>query len=520
MRQLTRIVAAVVDTKKAILYKEDGTAIEIFQGDVRLRPILEYITPLLIKQNYADIDLSTPNSFKEFEQASSGFRFFKIAKAKFNELFHGKNNPIDPTVIGLVPIESVVASRQAAVQEIIAHATPVTAATFSEEGVAPQRPTAVDGHTPNDSRPNDGQDGHYDKHPDTIIAVTPKGRVIPGAERIKSQFDGAVKSGSTRGMEIFLERIGRVIDKRKHTVDDLLRFMERGDLPVADDGTIIIYKKLYRRDEHYVDAHSKNVKQRVGSFVHMDEKMVDPNRRNECSNGLHVARRGYVGSFSGDVIVLAKVRPEDVIAVPDYDANKMRVCGYHIIAELDKAQYQAINSNRPISAAEGGNKLLSRAIAGDHIGVIEHVKITQNNGGGLEITPKGEAAPTVPTPKTASKRPNSSKKAKKKIPAKKAKPKTKRTVKPLEATQAATDSHVDVKKVVAKTKDTTKSLSEDAPKQITQTDVVTQMWNKAIGGDKKKAKELLDFKKKAKKSWTVWNLPNTAGDTLKALLDP
>ena len=518
MKHPTRVVAVVVDTKKAIFYKEDGSTIEILQGDIRLRPMLEYATPLLTKQGFVDIDFSTPNSFKEFEEASGRVRFFKIAKDKLKSLLGPKKEYVDPTVVGTVPIADIVQQRMCAVDEIIQHATPVKDEKFTEDNVAPQRPTAIDGMTPNDSRPNDGEDGHFDKHNETIVAVTGKNKIIPGVERIKSQFDGAVKNGNVRGMEIFLERIGRVIEKRNHTVDDLLRFMERGDFPIADDGTIIIYKKLYRRDGHYVDPHTQKVKQKIGSFVNMDESLVDLNRRNECSNGLHVARRGYIKSFSGDVIVLAKVRPEDVIAVPDYDANKMRVCGYHIIFELDKAQFQAINSNRPISDAENGAELLSRAIAGDHVGILEHVTIRGEKGSNIEITPKGE---TNPAPKTAKKAAKKAATAKPKAKAKKAPAKKKiRPVKPLEAVQHQSDKPVDVKKVAAKAKDPNKSLSEEEQKPITQTEVVKALWDKAIAGDKQKANELIAFKKKAKKSWTVWGLPSTAGDTLKALIDP
>ena len=511
MQKLIRIVAAVVDTKKAVLYKKDGTTVEILQGDTRLRPLLEHITPLLSTQGYADVDLSTENSYKEFEKKQTGVRFFRIAKEKLKNLFGGKTEPVKPTVVGMLPSTE---RNKSAIEEIMQHATPVQAAEFSEDSVAVQRPTVeADGRTPNDSRPNEGVDDHFDKSPDTIVAVTKTGKVVPGVERIKSQITNAAKTGNTKGMTIFFERAGRVIERRGHTIEDLLRFMERGDLPVADDGSIIIYKKLYRRDGHYVDPHTQKVKQKIGSYVHMDEKMVDPNRRNECSNGLHVARRGYVGSFSGDVIVLAKVRPEDVIAVPDYDANKMRVCGYHILFELSPAQYTAINRNRPISEAEGGTQLLGKAISGDHVGVLEHVKITQAKGGGLEITPANEK------PKAKAKKDT----AKKKAASKKTKPKPKKkavkTVKPLEAAVVTSDKPVSVKKLAAKVTDQNVSLSEEVAPQVTQTDVVKALWDKALGGNKGAARELLDFKKKAKKGWKVWGLPDTAGDTLKALLN-
>lgn len=551
MTNLTRVVAAVVDTKKATLYRADGTTVEILQGDSRLRSILEHITPLLASQGWAEIDLSTSNAWREFEDKSNGaVRLFRIAKSKLAGLFGAKKTEEAglylPGVIGEVPKGIATAAKNmAAVNEILKYATPVKADNFNEDKVAPQRPTAeANGHTPSD-KTNNGSEHHFDKHEDTIIAVTAKGNIVPGVERIKSQFAGAVKNGNIKGMERFLDRIGKVIQERKHTVEDLLRFMERGDLPVADDGSIVIYKKLFRKGKDtYVDPHTRKVKQKVGSYVHMDVSMVDPNRRNECSNGLHVARRGYVGSFSGDVICLAKVRPEDVIAVPDYDANKMRVCGYHIIAELTREQYQAINTNRTLSHAAGGEELLAKAISGDHVGILQHVKITQAKGGGLIITElmeerieavaeevKAESSEPAEdlgeTNKAAAKAPvqrkavsKRTKKAKRKAAVKKAKATPlPMAAKPLEAASGApSDVPVDVN-ALQKLKDgRTENLDTAAKPAVTQTEVVKAMWDAALAGDRKQAQELLDFKKKAKKGWTVWDLPATAGDTLKALL--
>ena len=105
MSNKTRIVAAVVDTTKAILYKENGETLEILQGDPRLRPILEEITPLLSRYGFADIDLTSENSWKEFEEKSSGFRFFKIAKDKLKSFF-GMDNKVQPKVVGTLMDDS------------------------------------------------------------------------------------------------------------------------------------------------------------------------------------------------------------------------------------------------------------------------------------------------------------------------------------------------------------------------------------------------------------------------------
>lgn len=561
MTNLTRIVAAVLDTKQVTLYKDDGTTIVMLQGDVRLRSLLEHITPLLTSQGWADVDLSEQNSWKEFEESTNGaVRLFRIARSKLAGFFGTKKEESQPDmgVIGKIPTAdgspNKVVKNVAAVDEIMRHATPVTSDGYTEQNVAAQRPTVEsDGITPNDIA-TEGKDSHFEKHAETIIAVTPKGNVVAGVEQIKSQFASAAKSGNTKGMVLFLERLGAVSANRSHTAQDLLRFMERGDLPVADDGTIIIYKKLNRCGDRYTDVHSGKVTQRVGSYVHMDASLVDNNRRNECSNGLHVARRGYIRNFSGDVIVLAKVRPEDVIAVPDYDANKMRVCGYHIIAELTAAQYQAINSNRPLSEAEGGELLLGQAIAGDHIGIIEQVKIGGHNGSNLTITeistgeePVEEKVEAVPekvetkadieaiaselaevTPAPASKvaKPaikkkisKSAKKAKRKVAIKKASAKITKEAKPLEAAGVNNDKPVDVRAVNQLKAGTAENLSLEKKPMVTQNDVVKALWDAALGGDSKKAQELLDYKKKAKKGWHTWGLPDTAGDTLKALLD-
>ena len=84
--------------------------------------------------------------------------------------------------------------------------------------------------------------------------------------------------------------------------------------------------------------------------------------------------------------VLAKLAPEDVIAVPHADARKLRAKGYHIIAQLSDEDARLVNSNRPMK----DTVLLGNAAAGNHIGIIETVEITQGYGGGLIITPVTE----------------------------------------------------------------------------------------------------------------------------------
>lgn len=395
------IIGAIVDKQYLHLYKEDGTTYLIPQGDPRLQRCLDVAMANLKKLgDKTVVDVSEENHFANYEEKSGGLvRLFRVAKAKVAEFF-GKTEapPVEPITLGIIPSAKDVPAMTAtvtkrmpvdpdtgkpvdklvsAVADIMQHAVPVS----SPEFVAPK--IAM----------NEEEDKETEH---TMIAVV-DGQVIPNVEALASQFAQSAQD-NTVGMAAFLKRLAAVMGKRRHSVEDLMKFMKRGDLPVADDGSIVIYKILKKHRtlaDTFVDCHTENVPQKVGSYVHMDENMVDPNRRNECSNGLHVARRGYLGGFSGDVCVLAKVAPEDVIAVPDYDANKMRVCGYHILFVLSNEAFTKLRSNRPMTDNSADQALLGRALSGDHVGILEKVKINGQQGQDVVITPVGAVSRTV-----------------------------------------------------------------------------------------------------------------------------
>lgn len=419
---MMRIVAAVLDTSKLTLYGNDGATVVLPQGDTRIRRIIDEATPQLLATGSADVNMAPDvvNTFADFEEKSSKVRFYRVAKAKLKGLFgfgskEEESLPADLT-LGTIPkpaqpvlvrgvelVESLPTILngngrrpvdQSVIDEIMTHAVKATDPKFSEEGLDKQAPIKdlATGKTPSQHGSSNSTD--------TIIAVTSEGHVIPGMERIKTQFARAAKLGSPIGVERFLERIGSVITDRRHSVDDLLKFLERGDLPIAEDGCILIYKSLNRSSfgaypqAKYADVHSSKVPQWIGARVMMAPELVDPNRRNECSNGLHVARRGYVGTFGGTTCVMAKLAPEDVIAVPIEDANKMRVCAYHILFELSSEQFSLLKRNRPLTEDAEGRTLLAKALAGHHTRVTHTVEITAKEGGGIRVTPVQER-PTV-----------------------------------------------------------------------------------------------------------------------------
>lgn len=237
---------------------------------------------------------------------------------------------------------------------------------------------------------------------ETVVAVTNGGRtIIPEAQHLGNQIKAATTLKDFTGFQKFLERLGTVVNKRRFSVEDLMKFMKHGDLPIADDGSIVIYKRLTKsgKDKQgrdiYVDVHSRRVTQRVGSRVFMDESLVDPDRRQDCSNGLHVAALSYLRSFSGEITIIGKVAPEDVIAVPQYSNNKMRVAGYDILAVLDKDQTTTVNNGGKLSNVKGGAELLNAVLRGKHIKIDQTVQIGGAQGTKLTITDLKDVDPTV-----------------------------------------------------------------------------------------------------------------------------
>lgn len=239
---------------------------------------------------------------------------------------------------------------------------------------------------------------------ETVVAVTNGGRtIIPEAQHLAAQVKAATDLKDFTGFQKFLERLGTVVHKRRFSVEDLMKFMKHGDLPIADDGSIVIYKRLTATGVKaeidagiMVDCHSRKVKQKVGSHVFMDESLVDPDRRRDCSNGLHVAALSYLSGFPGEYTIVGKVAPEDVIAVPQYNNNKMRVAGYHIVALLNDKQAKHVNNGGKLSSVEGGTEILNAVLRGKHIPVIQTVQIGGQEGSKLTITNLDDVNPDIP----------------------------------------------------------------------------------------------------------------------------
>lgn len=408
MKQLVTIVALSVDSQVATLYKADGSTITIKQGDARLPLIVETAKEPLSRNQPVEVDITPilPRR-EEYEHAEKGtggvIKFFRVAKSLLKKLVNtespkrvkGKAATISPLEIGVFPGKQLApAVSEDIAKEIeiaISAATPepsTVAEPTNDEKIdaARERMHQIMGsgigtedpkfHAPLDERSDE-----------TIVAVhTGTGAVIPDAHKLGHQLKAASKLQNFTGFQKFIERLALIIDQRGHSVEDLMKFIERGDLPIADDGCIVIYKRLNHHGDHFTDVHSGKIKQKVGSYVFMKPGLVDPNRRQDCSNGLHVASLSYLRQFSGNATVVAKVRPEDVFAVPEYNTNKMRVCGYHILAVLDDEERRIVNNGGSLSSTVVGKKLLTDILTGNHIGITQYVEVGGHYGSNVTYT--------------------------------------------------------------------------------------------------------------------------------------
>lgn len=510
--QELRVIGARMDTKMVVLYLEDGGELIIKQGDHRLKDLLDAVVPITTRGETAVINLHDFSIYSAFERKSEGLtKFFKMAKSKVRGFFGG-NTDTHETIISDETKEAVL--------KAVRHET-MTEAEVTEHG-----------------QPVDASD-EIDEKEEVIVAVvtTPatetepeKKTVIPGVHMIKPLINHAVKTNSPEAVQNFLRRCAAFINERGHTVDDLMRFLEKGDLPLADDGSIIAYKMLNSfggNGEVFVDCHSGKIQQRVGSYVCVNENLVDLNRRNECSNGLHIARRSYLRNFSGDVCVLCKIDPEDVMVVPHNDANKVRVKGYHILAKLSEEAKGLLKSGKPITGQEDALSDVFRAIKGDHIARIERVQVNGQMGSNVVTT-------ALKYDKSLSVNRDYNGKDMKSAAALDDETNIVGAIDPREVNKRVLEEHAKIHQEAedqgvepddsTAEQDTETYHTQEATKLAGKTghvivgDEISEIEKIEKDLDVKAAQAILDRKKKAKKSWEKLGYPSNTGDRLQAIV--
>ncbi|USN15424.1 protein rIIB [Brevundimonas phage vB_BpoS-Kikimora] len=155
----------------------------------------------------------------------------------------------------------------------------------------------------------------------------------------------------------FIENVAENPDKS--VAEDLYRFLEKGSMPIDEDGYFFVFKKVdegYRSYASGVEqvrvtlANGEVVVEKgrilypVGGVVEMNREDCDPNRQQTCSRGLHGCSPKYLNFWyrqSGRVLV-GRVNPAHVTSIPaDHDDQKLRCCRMEVLAEIDEAEAAA-----------------------------------------------------------------------------------------------------------------------------------------------------------------------------------
>lgn len=130
----------------------------------------------------------------------------------------------------------------------------------------------------------------------------------------------------------FLENLMQ--NPSKNSVDQLWRFIEHHKLPLTEDGHLLAYKAV---KSNYKDKYSGTIDNSIGQVIKMDRNKISDDANHHCAQGLHVGGLKYSGpdgwySSNGDICVIVKVNPKNVVCVPyDHDATKVRVCEYEVV---------------------------------------------------------------------------------------------------------------------------------------------------------------------------------------------
>ena len=133
--------------------------------------------------------------------------------------------------------------------------------------------------------------------------------------------------------------LGKVMQNGSfRVIRDLFTFLENRNMPLDQDGDFYGYKAI---KNNWMDKHSGTISNHIGASLVFDRRKVDDDPQHDCSYGLHVGSIQYVKGFTysygkegGDRIVIVKVNPADVVAVPEYDTTKLRCCRYDVVSEF------------------------------------------------------------------------------------------------------------------------------------------------------------------------------------------
>ena len=114
-------------------------------------------------------------------------------------------------------------------------------------------------------------------------------------------------------------------------VQEIYDYCKAMDFEITDDGCFLAYKNV-RSDLGSIYDNGAT-KHKIGEYTEV--KMYDTERTNTCSNGLHFCSKSYLQHYYGDVTIIVKINPMDVVSIPvDYNFAKGRCRRYLTVGIL------------------------------------------------------------------------------------------------------------------------------------------------------------------------------------------
>lgn len=118
-----------------------------------------------------------------------------------------------------------------------------------------------------------------------------------------------------------------------NAVTEIYDYCTKMDFEITEDGCFLAYKNV---NKDYSSIHDRGeTKHEIGKYTTVEKFCTD--RTQTCAEGLHFCSKGYLRSYSGDVTIVVKINPKDVVSIPtDYNFEKGRCCRYMMVGVLGK----------------------------------------------------------------------------------------------------------------------------------------------------------------------------------------
>jgi len=128
-------------------------------------------------------------------------------------------------------------------------------------------------------------------------------------------------------------------------INEFYDFLEFGKLPITQDGHFLAYKKV---SHDFKDIFTRTFNNSIGTKPEMPRDLVDDDREQTCSTGLHFCSKDYLSHYGSssngtDKIIIIKINPKDVVSIPkDYNNTKGRCCKYEVLEEYNDIHKKTI----------------------------------------------------------------------------------------------------------------------------------------------------------------------------------